>query len=272
VIRDAKPSLDASPRSARSDSVVTELRRFFLAAGIAVVTISATTWGVFVARAHGSAWFERIGIAGIIGELVLLWLMTSNIRRRVIVQASNLSIQEERYRLTSRSTDDLIWDWDIPASQVTVSNAIQRLFGYSEDPVVPLDWWREHIHPDDLSRVLESIDRTLAGRETRWGSDYRLRRADGSYADVSSRGFVVRASTGAPVRMVGSLHSSSRSCDRRRRWKRWVSSPAASHTTSTTFSRRSRAMRSFCWRTFRRPIRDIAMSGRSREPRTVPPS
>jgi PAS domain S-box-containing protein len=121
------------------------------------------------------------------------------------VQASNLSIQEERYRLTSRSTDDLIWDWDIPASQVTVSNAIQRLFGYSEDPVVPLDWWREHIHPDDLSRVLESIDRTLAGRETRWGSDYRLRRADGSYADVSSRGFVVRASTGAPVRMVGSL-------------------------------------------------------------------
>src|SRR5206468_10963330 len=38
-----------------------------------------------------------------------------------------------------------------------------------------------------------------------WSDEYRFRRADGSYADVLDRGYVMRAAAGQPLRMVGAM-------------------------------------------------------------------
>ena len=38
-----------------------------------------------------------------------------------------------------------------------------------------------------------------------WTEDYRFRRADGSYADVRDRGFVLRDEAGKPLRMIGAM-------------------------------------------------------------------
>ena len=88
---------------------------------------------------------------------------------------------------------------------VSLSDAIRRVFGYDGADRVTLSWWNERVHPEDWSRVEESLMRALTEGAERWSTEYRLRRADGTYTDVQSRGYVVRNADGAPVRMVGSL-------------------------------------------------------------------
>ena len=42
-------------------------------------------------------------------------------------------------------------------------------------------------------------------REPFWSEEYRFRLADGSYADIFDRGFVIYDSDGAPIRMIGAM-------------------------------------------------------------------
>ncbi|HZH25932.1 MAG TPA: PAS domain S-box protein [Azospirillaceae bacterium] len=113
---------------------------------------------------------------------------------------------EERYRLAARATNDAIWDWNLAADQILWNDALRTLFGYAEDLTETTGgWWEEHIHPDDRERIVQGIHEVITGGGTRWSEEYRFRRADGSFATVLDRGFVLRAPGGRPVRMIGAM-------------------------------------------------------------------
>ena len=112
----------------------------------------------------------------------------------------------ERYRLAVRATNDSIWDWDLRHNQVEWNEALQQAYGYAPEDVGPGgEWWLEHIHPDDRERVHGSIQSVIKGTGSRWSDEYRFRRADGSYADVLDRAFMVRGARGEPLRMIGAM-------------------------------------------------------------------
>ncbi|MDO9490029.1 MAG: PAS domain-containing protein, partial [Sphingomonadaceae bacterium] len=113
---------------------------------------------------------------------------------------------EERYRLGARATDDLTWDYDIPARLVSWNEALTRRFGHAPDNLVtPIEWWEERLHPDEAERVMHSFRAAIAGNDDSWSEEYRFLRADGSYADVLDRGYVIRNGDGQGVRMVGAM-------------------------------------------------------------------
>ncbi|UHC20238.1 MULTISPECIES: PAS domain S-box protein [Methylobacterium] len=113
---------------------------------------------------------------------------------------------EERYRLASRATNDAIWDWDLASDHIRWNEAVQTLFGYAPDEVGPSgSWWKSHIHPDDRERVKTSIYAVINGESEHWSDEYRFLRADGSYADILDRGYVLRDERGRGVRMIGAM-------------------------------------------------------------------
>ncbi|PIK73088.1 histidine kinase, partial [Methylobacterium frigidaeris] len=113
---------------------------------------------------------------------------------------------EERYRLASRATNDAIWDWDFASDHIRWNEAVQTLFGYAADEVGPSgSWWKSHIHPDDRERVKTSIYAVIDGCTDHWIDEYRFLRADGSYADIFDRGYVLRDTEGKAVRMIGAM-------------------------------------------------------------------
>jgi PAS domain S-box-containing protein len=84
---------------------------------------------------------------------------------------------------------------------------METIFGYNRNAISPgLDAWTDHIHTEDVTRVSESIKAALGGNETNWKEEYRFRKADGTFADVVDRGFVLRDKTGTAIRMVGAMH------------------------------------------------------------------
>jgi len=120
--------------------------------------------------------------------------------------AEQLRQREERYRLAARATNDAIWDWDLATDQVEWNAGIATLFGHT-DAIHGTDaaWWQAHIHPEDYERVNQSIYAVIQGGGERWTNEYRFRCADGAYAYVFDRGFVLRSTAGQPLRMIGAM-------------------------------------------------------------------
>jgi PAS domain S-box-containing protein len=113
---------------------------------------------------------------------------------------------EERYRLAARATNDAIWDWNLASDHIRWNEAVQTLFGYTEDEVGPSgSWWKSHIHHEDRERVKAGIHAVIDGGAERWTDEYRFLRADGSYAYILDRGYVIRDAEGRAKRMIGAM-------------------------------------------------------------------
>ena len=124
--------------------------------------------------------------------------------------SEKLRESEERYRLATRATHDVVWDWDLASDAVVWSEALHTVFGYPPEQAGTaindaLGWWTERIHPEDRERVGASFSQAAAAGQAQWIEDYRFRRADGSYAEVTDAAFIVFDAGRKPVRMVGAM-------------------------------------------------------------------
>lgn len=128
----------------------------------------------------------------------------------------SLRKSEERFRLVARTTNEVIWDNDLHSDSQEWDGAVEEAFGYPPERIEGATaWWEGRVHPDDRARVLSGLGAVLRpGGGEAWADEYRFLRADGSYATVTDRGYVVRdEATGEPVRVVGSMRDVT---DRRR--------------------------------------------------------
>lgn len=113
---------------------------------------------------------------------------------------------EQRYRLVADAANDAIWDWNLLTDEVTWNEGVHTLFGYGADQVSPsVQWWYEHIHPDERDRVVHGVHAAIDAGRSDWSDEYRFLCADGGAAYVFDRGRVVRDGGGKAVRMVGSM-------------------------------------------------------------------
>ncbi|MGH7569264.1 MAG: PAS domain S-box protein [Gemmatimonadales bacterium] len=138
------------------------------------------------------------------GEAVEVLSITRDITDRKRAEWA-LRENEERYQLLSRATDDIIWDWNLVTGEAAWSEALERVYGHARPVSAPVDWWVDHIHPDDREAALAALRAVLDRGGEVYTCEYRFRRADGSYATVFDRGYVARDAHGAPVRMIGSM-------------------------------------------------------------------
>jgi PAS domain S-box-containing protein len=84
-----------------------------------------------------------------------------------------------------------------------VSDNITRLFGYSpKEYLENLDFWRQHVHPDDLARIEAEVDQVF--RNGSQSLEYRFRHKDGTYRWVSDKQHLIRDAHGEPLEIVGS--------------------------------------------------------------------
>ncbi|MFT4054689.1 MAG: ATP-binding protein, partial [Novosphingobium sp.] len=100
---------------------------------------------------------------------------------------------------------------------------LTHAYGHAMGTVSPTgEWWLRQIHPDDAQRIHESIFSVIDGQGSDWSDEYRFRRADGSYADVLDRGYVIRDEAGRPQRMVGAMQdvSARKAVERQREQER----------------------------------------------------
>jgi PAS domain S-box-containing protein len=113
---------------------------------------------------------------------------------------------EERFRLLTQASREVVWDWDLVTDRLTWDPATGPLLDYDRSALGDsAAWWYERIHPNDRERVTASMyDAMNEGRGV-WMDEYRFRRADGSYAVVQNRAHIGQDETGAPIRVISAM-------------------------------------------------------------------
>ncbi|WP_257451203.1 sensor histidine kinase [Archangium lipolyticum] len=112
---------------------------------------------------------------------------------------------EERYRLASWATNDVLWDWNTAGDHLHWGEACHAVLGYLPEEMGGISWWEEQVHPDDRKLVVEGLRHTVESGGESWTAEYRFRRKDGTYVHVLDRGLVARGGKGGAVRMIGSM-------------------------------------------------------------------
>jgi PAS domain S-box-containing protein len=129
--------------------------------------------------------------------------MTSDITARKKAE-EELRRSEQRFALIAKATKDAIYESDFSLQRTWFSEGALEIFGYTDNEI-EYRWWLDRLHPDDFDRLSAMTREVMEGKKDFSEAEYRLRRADGTYADVHARGFVVRDAGGRPLRMIGAL-------------------------------------------------------------------
>lgn len=172
-------------------------------------------WSLPILNSQGEvlatiAAYHRIPKAPAREELTVLERVSNLLR--ILIENKNaearIRASHERYLLVTRVTNDVVWDWDILNNDhMHWGDGFYTLFGYCPADVRKTsNFWESHIHPEDRERVLEKLDQFVTGNISRtWEDEYRFRKANGEYALVHDRGFLIFDHEGKINRMVGSM-------------------------------------------------------------------
>lgn len=145
--------------------------------------------------------------------------IVANSREITDLIAKNQELQQlyERYELAAAATGDLIYDWDLITDTVKrFFKGKEKQFGYDRPEMDKRDFWREHVHPEDIEDLRKLLKNTLSNpQRNQIRSQYRLKRADGSYAHLIDRGMIVRDESGKAIRIIGATSDISGLINRR---------------------------------------------------------
>ncbi|HVX41469.1 MAG TPA: ATP-binding protein [Gemmatimonadaceae bacterium] len=137
---------------------------------------------------------------------VTLHIFVSTVERRAAAERA-LQRSEERYRLVASGMRDVVYDWDPATGDIEWTESMQSVFGFSpQDVGNDLTWWLSRVHPEDREELQRTVRTALVdpsiGIEM---VQYRVRRADESYAYASGSMVPQRDASGRVLRVIGAI-------------------------------------------------------------------
>lgn len=97
------------------------------------------------------------------------------------------------------------WDWDVVTNKVLLNKTWYTKLGYSYNELPQtLETFKSVLHPDDVSRVFEELDRHLKGETIFYECRYRMITKSGEIQWCLDRGCIIhRSNDGTPQRVIG---------------------------------------------------------------------
>ncbi|WP_051935712.1 PAS domain-containing protein [Salegentibacter sp. Hel_I_6] len=118
-----------------------------------------------------------------------------------------LKRSNQRYEFVNKATEDAIYDWDVVKDELTWGDGFYKMIDTDrEHGNFSLENWAEGIHPNDISEVNKSLERSLKDKsKSKWNAEYSFRKSNGTYLDIIENGYIIRNDEGEPIRMIGVL-------------------------------------------------------------------
>jgi PAS domain S-box-containing protein len=140
------------------------------------------------------------------GQFTRLAGFVRDITERVRTEAQ-LRLKEEQLRLVLEATSDGFWDWDMLQGTGQVNGRWAQMHGLPpEDCKLTVAESLSLIHPEDLPRVQEVMEKNLGEDTALFEAEYRPAKTTGEPKWLLARGRVVRRDAqGRPLRSAGTL-------------------------------------------------------------------
>ncbi|MFT2009833.1 chemotaxis protein CheB [Pontibacter sp. 13R65] len=132
--------------------------------------------------------------------------LNNELEKRVANRTKELAASEERFRLVSMATNDVVWDWNLVTNELWWSESLSKVLGYEREQMEKgINSWFDKVHPDDKSRMMKGLNGAINKGKDQWADEYRISRSDGTYAYVSNRAYILHNEYKVPYRVLGSF-------------------------------------------------------------------
>ena len=117
-----------------------------------------------------------------------------------------LQKSEERYRIITKQTGHLVYDYNCKSGDIRWYGAIKECTGcsYEEFQKINIKRWGQLIHPDDRKEVFRLLNEAKQ-KVGKYYCEYRFKKKDGSYEYFSDAGVFLAGKNGKAERMLGTM-------------------------------------------------------------------
>jgi diguanylate cyclase (GGDEF)-like protein/PAS domain S-box-containing protein len=131
-----------------------------------------------------------------------LWTAIDISERKQMEQ--KLAEFKERLEYAIEANQDVVWDWDINANVLNISDRWKDLSGYSRaDTDYIVKTWRKFLHPEDRRIVLKKLQASLDGKSKYVDFVYRFLHKNGKTIWILMRALTLYDENNKAYRMVG---------------------------------------------------------------------
>lgn len=125
----------------------------------------------------------------------------------VKIQEATKALEEEKnvFSLAIEGTKDGLWDWDMQKNYLQFSKRYEIMLGYNfGDLAHDINDWLDLLHPDDKAKAKAVVQEYLDSKGMEdYENTFRLKRKDGSWCWILSRGKALFDLDGKPLRFIG---------------------------------------------------------------------
>jgi len=179
------------------------------AALLALLVAALIAVGVQWAFSAFGLWLHVVGPMSMVGiafvTVTVVRLVRAERERRAV--ESRLRISEERYTLSAQGANDGVWDWDLVADRLHVSERWCAMMGVAQtgSAFAPHVWF-DRVHDEDRETLEARLKRHLSGRAQRFRAEFRVQPGPERIEQwILARGLAVRDASGRALRIAGSF-------------------------------------------------------------------
>lgn len=113
-------------------------------------------------------------------------------------------VSEDRYKVISDMSDNIIFEWNFKTNDVTFSNNFNKKFSYRppSDHFGDSFLMKAKIHPDDANRYRSDLDQLEKGKSFE-NNEYRIKNIYGDFIWILMRTATLTDADGKPLKAVG---------------------------------------------------------------------
>lgn len=132
------------------------------------------------------------------------------------VTSVRLAASKARLQSVIEAADIGTWEWHIRSGRIRVDQRWAAMVGYDKEEIErDIESWNRLLHPDDVKRFDDAIQRHLDHHDERYQAELRLRHRDGHWVWIRDIGQVVQwGSDSQPLLMRGTHTDISREKER----------------------------------------------------------
>jgi len=122
------------------------------------------------------------------------------------IQSERILVEsEKRLRYALEGTGGGLWDWNVVSGDVYLSTVWKSMLGFGDTELEnSYHTWYGHIHPEDKSKLLQTLQSVQEPSNNSFSFLHRLRCKNGAYRYILSKGIVIqRNALGKPERLIG---------------------------------------------------------------------
>lgn len=115
-----------------------------------------------------------------------------------------LNTMNQRFHYAAKASSQALWEWNAVTGEAYVSPSFTEMFGWQADENKRFDQWHHYVHPDERRATVDRYYHTLYNTEEKiWEASYRFLKADGGYADVCDKAYILRNDEKKVLKVIG---------------------------------------------------------------------